>query len=35
MGIMFYRKHYESEVDLVFTKGLTVVATAEIKYSGK
>jgi len=30
---MFYRTHQEAEVDLVFTKGLTVVATAEIKYS--
>jgi hypothetical protein len=31
--IMFYRTHHGAEVDLVFTKGLTVVATAEIKYS--
>jgi predicted AAA+ superfamily ATPase len=31
--IMFYRTHQGAEVDLVFTKGLTVVATAEIKYS--
>lgn len=30
---MFYRTHHGAEVDLVFTKGLTVVATAEIKYS--
>ena len=30
---MFYRTHQGAEVDLVFTKGLTVVATAEIKYS--
>jgi len=29
----FYRTHQGTEVDLVFTKGLTVVATAEIKYS--
>jgi len=29
----FYRTHHGSEVDLVFTKGLNVVATAEIKYS--
>ncbi len=31
--IMFYRTHQGAEVDLVFTKGLNVVATAEIKYS--
>ncbi len=31
--MMFYRTHQGAEVDLVFTKGLTVVATAEIKYS--
>lgn len=31
--VYFYRTHQGSEVDLVFTKGLTVVATAEIKYS--
>ncbi len=31
--IYFYRTHQGSEVDLVFTKGLNVVATAEIKYS--
>jgi uncharacterized protein len=31
--LYFYRTHHGSEVDLVFTKGLTVVATAEIKYS--
>jgi len=30
---MFYRTHQGAEVDLVFTKGLTVVATAEIKYT--
>lgn len=32
-NVYFYRTHQGSEVDLVFTKGLTVVATAEIKYS--
>jgi predicted AAA+ superfamily ATPase len=31
--LYFYRTHHGAEVDLVFTKGLTVVATAEIKYS--
>ena len=31
--LYFYRTHHGSEVDLVFTKGLNVVATAEIKYS--
>lgn len=31
--LYFYRTHQGTEVDLVFTKGLTVVATAEIKYS--
>lgn len=31
--VYFYRTHHGSEVDLVFTKGLNVVATAEIKYS--
>jgi predicted AAA+ superfamily ATPase len=31
--LYFYRTHQGSEVDLVFTKGLNVVATAEIKYS--
>ncbi len=29
----FYRTHHGAEVDLVFTRGLTVIATAEIKYS--
>ncbi len=29
----FYRTHQGTEVDLVFTRGLTVVATAEIKYT--
>jgi len=33
IDIHFYRTHHGAEVDLVFTKGLTVVATAEIKYS--
>ena len=33
LDLYFYRTHHGSEVDLVFTKGLTVVATAEIKYS--
>ena len=31
--LYFYRTHQGAEVDLVFTKGLTVIATAEIKYS--
>ena len=31
--LYFYRTHNGAEVDLVITKGLTVVATAEIKYS--
>lgn len=31
--VYFYRTHQGSEVDLVFTRGLNVVATAEIKYS--
>lgn len=33
LKLYFYRTHQGTEVDLVFTKGLTVVATAEIKYS--
>ena len=33
IDLYFYRTHHGAEVDLVFTKGLTVVATAEIKYS--
>jgi len=33
IDVFFYRTHQGTEVDLVFTKGLTVVATAEIKYS--
>ncbi|MFB6318432.1 ATP-binding protein [Saccharicrinis sp. FJH54] len=32
-GIYFYRTHQGTEVDLVFTRGLAVIATAEIKYS--
>ncbi len=31
--LYFYRTHQGTEVDLVFTRGLTVVATAEIKYT--
>jgi predicted AAA+ superfamily ATPase len=33
LKLYFYRTHHGAEVDLVFTKGLNVVATAEIKYS--
>lgn len=33
LDLYFYRTHQGTEVDLVFTKGLTVIATAEIKYS--
>jgi hypothetical protein len=33
IDLYFYRTHHGAEVDLVFTKGFTVVATAEIKYS--
>jgi hypothetical protein len=33
VDLFFYRTHQGTEVDLVFTRGLTVVATAEIKYS--
>jgi len=33
LDLYFYRTHNGAEVDLVFTNGLTVVATAEIKYS--
>jgi hypothetical protein len=33
VDLYFYRTHQGTEVDLVFTKGLNVVATAEIKYS--
>lgn len=31
--LCFYRTHHGAEVDLVITKGLNVVATAEIKYT--
>ena len=31
--LYFYRTHQGAEVDIVFTKGMKVVATAEIKYS--
>lgn len=33
IDLYFYRTHHGAEVDLVFTKGFIVVATAEIKYS--
>jgi uncharacterized protein len=33
IDIYFYRTHHGAEVDIVFAKGLNVVATAEIKYS--
>jgi predicted AAA+ superfamily ATPase len=33
IDLWFYRTHQGTEVDLVFTKGLKIVATAEIKYS--
>ena len=33
IDLYFYRTHHGSEVDLVFTNGLKVAATAEIKYS--
>ena len=33
IDLYFYRTHHGAEVDLVFTKALNVVATAEIKYS--
>lgn len=33
IDLYFYRTHHGAEVDLVFTKGLTVVGCAEIKYS--
>ena len=33
IDLYFYRTHHGSEVDLVFSKSLKVVATAEIKYS--
>jgi len=31
--LYFYRTHHNAEIDLVFTKGLNVIAAAEIKYS--
>ena len=33
LDLYFYRTHHGAEIDVVFTKGLNVVATAEIKYS--
>ncbi len=33
LDLFFYRTHQGAEVDLVFARGLTVVATAEVKYS--
>lgn len=33
LEVYFYRTHNGAEVDLVFTRGLKVIATAEIKYS--
>jgi uncharacterized protein len=33
LRLNFYRTHQGAEVDFVFTRGVTVVATAEIKYS--
>jgi len=33
LNLYFYRTHQGTEVDLVFTHGLKVIATAEIKYS--
>ncbi len=33
LDLYFYRTHHGAEVDLVITKGLNVVATAEIKYT--
>lgn len=33
LNMHFYRTHHGAEIDIVFTKGLKVVATAEIKYS--
>jgi len=33
VGLYFYRTHHGTEADLVFTRGLNVVAAAEIKYS--
>jgi uncharacterized protein len=33
IDLYFYRTHQGAEMDLVFTRGLNVIATAEIKYS--
>lgn len=33
VDLYFYRTHQGTEVDLVFTRGITVLATAETKYS--
>lgn len=33
IDLYFYRTHQGTEMDLVFTKGFNVIATAEIKYS--
>ena len=33
VDLYFYRTHHGAEVDLVFARGYTVVATAEVKYS--
>jgi uncharacterized protein len=33
IDLYFYRTHHGAEVDLVFARGYTVVATAEVKYS--
>ena len=33
IDLYFYRTHQGTEMDLVFTRGLNVIATAEIKYS--
>lgn len=33
VDLYFYRTHQGTEVDMVFTRGLTVLATAETKYS--
>ena len=33
INLYFYRTHQGTEVDMVFARGLTVIATAEIKYS--
>ena len=33
VDLYFYRTHHGAEVDLVFARGHTVIATAEVKYS--